>query len=74
MGTHPIFKGIHGVGRRNTEIYPICKTMQLQPEFNDCRVRGGKVSEDLFKRGLCLPTGTQMTEEALEEIGKVIKR
>ncbi|MEA2097608.1 MAG: hypothetical protein U9P70_00830 [Patescibacteria group bacterium] len=31
-----------------------------------CRMVGGKVSEDLFERGLCLPSGTAMTEEYLD--------
>lgn len=47
--------------------------MHLQPVFKDCRVRGGVVSEDLFNRGLCLPSGTQMTEEDLDRVVKVIK-
>ena len=37
------------------------------------RVVGGKVAEDLFKRGLCLPSGTAMTEEDLERVVRVIK-
>ena len=32
-----------------------------------------QVSEDLFERGLCLPSGTQMTEEDLEQVITVIK-
>ena len=32
------------------------------------RVVGGKVAEDLFKRGLCLPSGTAMTEDDLERV------
>jgi len=47
--------------------------MHLQPVFKACRVRGGKVSEDLFERGLCLPSGTQMTEEDLQRVIEVIK-
>ena len=35
--------------------------------------RGGGVSEDLFERGLCLPSGTQMTEEELSRVTKVIR-
>ena len=31
------------------------------------------MSEDLFRRGLCLPSGTQMTEEDLKRVVKVIK-
>jgi len=48
--------------------------MHLQPVFKDCRVRGGEVSEDLFNRGLCLPSGTQLTEEDLERIHKIIEK
>ena len=38
------------------------------------RVVGGEVSEDLFERGLCLPSGTQMTEEDLERVVNVSKK
>ncbi len=57
----------------NIESRPIWKPMHLQPVFKDCRIRGGAVSEDLFERGLCLPSGTQLTEEDLERVVKVIK-
>ena len=58
----------------NIESRPIWKPMHLQPVFKYCRIRGGAVSEDLFLRGLCLPSGTQMTEEDLERVVNVIKR
>ncbi len=35
--------------------------------------RGGEVSEYLFETGLCLPSGTQMTEEDLERAVNIIK-
>ena len=38
------------------------------------RVVGGKVAEDLFERGLCLPSGTAMTEEDLERVITVIRK
>lgn len=57
----------------NIESRPIWKPMHMQPVFKNCGIRGGSVSEDLFKRGLCLPSGTQMTEEDLERVVKVIK-
>jgi dTDP-4-amino-4,6-dideoxygalactose transaminase len=38
------------------------------------RAIGGAVSEDLFKRGLCLPSGTQMSEEDLERVAQIIRR
>jgi len=59
--------------KENIESRPIWKPMHLQPVFKDCRVRGGEVSEDLFERGLCLPSGTQMTDEDLERVVNVLK-
>jgi len=57
----------------NIECRPIWKPMHMQPVFKDCRMRGGKVSEDLFKWGLCLPFGTQMTEDDLNRVVDVIR-
>jgi dTDP-4-amino-4,6-dideoxygalactose transaminase len=62
-----------GLEAENIESRPISKPMHMQPAFKGCRVRGGSVSEDLFKRGLCLPSGTQMTEEDLGRVVNVIK-
>ena len=59
----------------NIESRPVWKPMHLQPVFQKkypCRVVGGKVSEDLFNRGLCLPSGTAMTDTDLERIVGVI--
>jgi hypothetical protein len=38
------------------------------------RVVGGEVAEDLFNRGLCLPSGTATTEEDLDRVIDVIMR
>ena len=59
--------------KENIESRPIWKPMHLQPVFKGCRIRGGTISEDLFQRGLCLPSGTQLTEEDLNRIVKVIR-
>ena len=37
-----------------------------------CRVVGGEVAEDLFDRGLCLPSGTAMTNEDLDRVIDVV--
>ena len=58
--------------KHNVESRPVWKPMHLQPVFKNCRVKGGSVSENLFKRGLCLPSGTQMTEEDIKRIITVI--
>ena len=52
--------------KSNVESRPLWKPMHLQPVFKDCRIAGGLVSAELFKDGLCLPSGTALTEEELE--------
>ncbi len=42
--------------------------MHLQPVFRDCEVVGGAVSEALFRDGLCLPSGTAMSEDDLARV------
>ena len=56
----------------NIESRPIWKPMHLQPVFKDSRCIGGKVAEDLFNRGLCLPSGTAMSDSDLNRIVNVI--
>lgn len=57
----------------NIEARPVWKPMHLQPVFKGCRVRGGEVSEALFEMGLCLPSGTQLTEADLDRIAGIIR-
>lgn len=42
------------------EARPLWKPMHMQPVHADCRMVGGTVSEDLFRRGLCLPSGSSL--------------
>ncbi len=58
----------------NIESRPLWKPMHLQPVFRGCRIRGGSVSEDLFERGLCLPSGSALKDEDLERIAAVIRK
>jgi dTDP-4-amino-4,6-dideoxygalactose transaminase len=48
--------------RVGIEARPAWKPMHLQPVFGDCEHLGGAVSEELFHRGLCLPSGSSLTE------------
>ena len=57
----------------NIESRPLWKPMHLQPVFTTCRSYLNGVSEDLFSRGLCLPSGTNMSNQELERITKRIK-
>ena len=47
----------------NVESRPVWKPMHLQPVFRDCQFSGGEVAEDLFRDGLCLPSGSTLTGE-----------
>ena len=58
----------------NIESRPLWKPMHIQPIFKDCKSYTNGVSEDLFKRGLCLPSGTNISEQELERIVKKIKK
>jgi len=53
----------HDIEARN-----VWKPMHLQPVFRGLPVRGGSVSEDLFARGLCLPSGSNLTDGDLDRI------
>jgi dTDP-4-amino-4,6-dideoxygalactose transaminase len=60
----------------NIESRPVWKPMHLQPVFQaegKCRVVGGAVAEDLFERGLCLPSGTAMSEPDMDRVVSVIR-
>ena len=46
---------------RNIEARPVWKPMHRQPAFKGCEFRGGGVSDNLFARGLCLPSGSSMS-------------
>jgi pyridoxal phosphate-dependent aminotransferase EpsN len=56
----------------NIESRPIWKPMHLQPVFKGYECMGGEVAETLFSKGLCLPSGTAMTEGDLNRVIKVI--
>ncbi|MDB4545392.1 aminotransferase class I/II-fold pyridoxal phosphate-dependent enzyme [Mariniblastus sp.] len=58
----------------NIESRPAWKPMHLQPVFADCKMYGGEVSEGIFKNGLSLPSGTNLTEtQQLRVIDKIIE-
>ncbi len=51
---------------------PLWKPMHLQPVFSDSPQYLNGISEDLFRRGLCLPSGSAISMEDLERIVKII--
>jgi len=57
----------------NIEARPVWKPMHLQPVYGQFPVVGGRVSEELFEKGLCLPSGSAMTEEDLARVVGVVR-
>lgn len=47
--------------------------MHLQPVFQGCEVVGGGVAAALFRDGLCLPSGTALTEAELARVAGVVR-
>ncbi len=58
--------------KENIESRPLWKPMHLQPVFSDYPYYGKKVAEDLFEKGLCLPSGSHLTDEDKNRIKEVI--
>jgi dTDP-4-amino-4,6-dideoxygalactose transaminase len=56
----------------NIESRPLWKPMHLQPVFEKFPYYGNKVAETLFENGLCLPSGSSLTDEERERIAAVI--
>jgi dTDP-4-amino-4,6-dideoxygalactose transaminase len=49
--------------KENIESRPLWKPMHLQPVFSTCPAYLNGISEDFFNKGLCLPSGSNMTDE-----------
>lgn len=58
--------------KENIESRPLWKPMHLQPVFEGSPFYGNGVSEQLFANGLCLPSGSNMTDEELSRVLAVI--
>jgi pyridoxal phosphate-dependent aminotransferase EpsN len=62
-----------GLEEKDIESRPAWKPMHLQPLFSTCRHVGGKISERIFFEGLCLPSGSAMTDQDRERVVEVIQ-
>lgn len=60
--------------KENIECRPLWKPMHLQPVFEGSRFFGEGVCVDLFEKGLCLPSGSNLTDQEFERIYVVLDR
>ena len=58
----------------NIESRPLWKPMHMQPVFKDCSYYGAHGSEILFKNGLCLPSGSNLTDSDRKRIKSSIQK
>ncbi|MBR1876649.1 MAG: aminotransferase class I/II-fold pyridoxal phosphate-dependent enzyme [Lachnospiraceae bacterium] len=69
---------MEALDKENIETRPIWKPMHLQPVYagrDFIQVKDGiSVGEDIFNRGLCLPSDIKNTEEDMEKIISIIRR
>lgn len=67
---------MEALDKENIESRPVWKPMHMQPVFKEydfIKITDKPVSEDLFERGVCLPSDTKMTKEEQERVINVIK-
>ena len=55
------------------EARPLWKPMHLQPVFRGAEAVGGAVSEQLFRTGLCLPSGSNLEPGQIDQVAQVIQ-
>ncbi|CEN21623.1 aminotransferase class I/II-fold pyridoxal phosphate-dependent enzyme [Paraclostridium sordellii] len=64
--------------KANIESRPVWKPMHMQPIFKNCKffssLKEGSISEDLFNRGVCLPSDTNLEVEDFKNVACIIKQ
>lgn len=60
--------------KENIESRPIWKPLHQQPVLRQLRMYGGDIADQLYREGLCLPSGTAMTEADVERVCTIIKQ
>jgi dTDP-4-amino-4,6-dideoxygalactose transaminase len=54
------------------EARPVWKPMHLQPLYGRYQVRRGDVANELYERGLCLPSGSSLTDQDRERVASLV--
>lgn len=60
--------------KANIESRPIWKPMHLQPVYKNAKYFGGENAEQLFLQGLCLPSGSNLSDEQKERIHQLLNK
>jgi pyridoxal phosphate-dependent aminotransferase EpsN len=65
---------IEALDDANVESRPVWKPMHLQPLYVGCEIFGGHVAEDLFSRGICLPSSSSLSKEEQLHVVNSVRR
>ena len=69
---------IEALENENIESRPIWKPMHMQPFFKDYDFitleKEKSIAQDIFERGVCLPSDTKITDEEQKKVIKIIKK
>lgn len=66
-------KLIEELEKNNIESRPIWKPMHMQPLYKEYEAFGRSVSEDIYNRGICLPSDTKLEDEDIINVTNIIK-
>ncbi|MGF1466067.1 MAG: DegT/DnrJ/EryC1/StrS family aminotransferase [Sandaracinaceae bacterium] len=64
---------IEALAARNIEARPVWKPMHLQPLFAGADMVGGRVAEEAFARGICLPSSTFLKEDTIAKVVDTVR-
>lgn len=64
---------VHLFEKHNIETRPLWKPMHLQPLFKKAKVFADGMSDELFARGLCLPSGGAMDKATVQRVAFVLR-
>lgn len=64
---------IEALAKENIESRPLWKPMHMQPVFDGALAFTDGTSEEMFARGICLPSGTAMQDEEFARVVKIVK-
>ena len=64
---------IDALAKENIESRPLWKPMHMQPVFEGALAFTDGTSEEMFERGICLPSGTAMGDEEFARVVKIVK-
>jgi pyridoxal phosphate-dependent aminotransferase EpsN len=65
---------LRALAAEDIEARPVWKPMHLQPIYASCERYGGAVAEDLYARGLCLPSSSSLTCAEQDRVVEVVRR